>query len=115
MNSKLCSVKEILSKYDQEHLLSFYDELSDEQKEILLDQILTIDFEQIALLYKNSFTDTEVCMETLAPLQHIDKSKLKPNEEEHFKALGAEAIRNAEFAVVTLSGGERYKTWTFWS
>ena len=47
MEDKLNIVKEILKKYNQEHLLYFYDELSEEQQNILIDQILNIDFEKM--------------------------------------------------------------------
>lgn len=44
MEDKLEIAKEILKKYNQEHLLHFYDELSKDEKNRLLDQILTINF-----------------------------------------------------------------------
>ena len=44
MYKKLEQVKEILSTYNQEHLIYFYDEINDNQKEKLLDQIIKIDF-----------------------------------------------------------------------
>ena len=43
--------KEILKEYNQEHLLSFYDELYDEQKKFLVIKILRIYFKQIFDLY----------------------------------------------------------------
>ena len=110
MNSKLKAVTEILKKYDQEHLLAFYDELDDEKKEFLLDQILGIDFEQLNSLYKNSFLDTPVNKEAISPLPHIDKLKLTKEQKEHFKQIGRNAIENGELAVITLSGGQRNKT-----
>ena len=51
MNNKLKKVKEILSIYNQEHLLQFYNDIDDFHKELLLEQILRIDFEQILNLY----------------------------------------------------------------
>mgnify|MGYP003549615924 FL=1 len=50
MDNKLTKAKEILHHYNQEHLLYFYDELSEEQKELLLNQILGIDFNKILTL-----------------------------------------------------------------
>ena len=47
MENKLKTAKEILKKYNQEHLLHFYDELSENEKNKLLNQILTINFEKI--------------------------------------------------------------------
>ena len=49
MSDTLEEVKFILKKYNQEHLLYFYDELTQDEKEKLLNQILTIDFEKILL------------------------------------------------------------------
>ena len=36
MEDKLNEAKQILKEYNQEHLLQFYDELSEEQKNILI-------------------------------------------------------------------------------
>ena len=47
MDYNLNKVKEILSKYNQNHLLRFYDELTDDKKLKLLNQILNIDFKNI--------------------------------------------------------------------
>ena len=41
MDTKLNQAKEILKEYNQEHLLYFYDELSSEQKDIILNQIFS--------------------------------------------------------------------------
>lgn len=43
MEEKLLATKEILKKYGQEHLLSNYEKLSNEDKNRLLNDILTID------------------------------------------------------------------------
>ena len=45
--------KEILGKYDQEQLLKYYDELEDDQKISLLNQIEGIDFELLNLIKDN--------------------------------------------------------------
>ena len=50
---------EKLKKYNQEHLLMFYDELDDSQKQKLLNQILSIDFNEILTLYKNSYIEMQ--------------------------------------------------------
>ena len=51
MKDKLYIVKEILSKYHQEHLLRFYRELTEEQKSDLLNQILSINFDIIYIIH----------------------------------------------------------------
>ena len=47
MDEILIKAKSILKKYNQEHLLFFYDELNESQKKLLLEQILSINFDEI--------------------------------------------------------------------
>ena len=47
MEEKYKQVKEILKKYNQEQLLVNYEQMNQQEKEQLLEQILRIDFEQI--------------------------------------------------------------------
>ena len=54
MINKFRRAKAILKKYNQEHLLLFYKELTKEQRDILIDQILTMDFSEIIGLYEHS-------------------------------------------------------------
>ena len=56
MEEKLLMVKEKLAKYGQEHLLNFYDEISEEKKNQLLDEILMMDFNQLKNLYEMAKT-----------------------------------------------------------
>ena len=56
MYEKLSMAKELLAKYGQEHLLQCYDKFSDEQKNKLLDDILTLDFNQVQNLYESTKT-----------------------------------------------------------
>ena len=108
MDDSFYKIKEILEKYNQEHLLSFYDELDANQKSILLKQLSQTDFSQIQNLYNNSFIDEPVLKKDISPLLHIDKSKLTNSEKEHFEQIGINSIKNGEFAVITLAGGQRH-------
>ena len=54
MEEKLLATREILKKYGQEHLLENYENLSEENKNVLLNDILTIDFGEIAELYEQT-------------------------------------------------------------
>ena len=51
MENKYLAAKEILKKHGQEHLLVNYEKLSDTEKTRLLDQIFSIDFEEVKQLY----------------------------------------------------------------
>jgi len=115
MNGTFQLANDILKKYSQEHLLSFYNDVNENQKKMLLEQILRIDFEKIQTLYENSFIDDLTDEKIISPLPHFNKAKLTDEEKENFKQIGINSIKKGECAVVTLSGGQRHKTWTLWS
>lgn len=104
MKDKLNLVKNILAKYHQEHLLAFYDELSPEQQHKLIEQILSIDFNQILTLYKNSFL--EDAKSTITPLIHIEKSALSSREIDNYIKIGEKIIKSNHFAIITMAGGQ---------
>ena len=106
MIDKLSRVKEILKKYNQEHLLYFYSELSDSEKEILLNQILNIDFEEILNLYKNSMSNEKLDISTVSPLPHFEKELFSSEEILEYTKVGEDIIKSGAFAVVTMSGGQ---------
>lgn len=106
MKCDYSKAKNILSKYGQEHLLAFYDELDEDEKSILLEQICNIDFDQITTLYKNSLLPDSNNNEAISPLPYIDKSKLSNEEKLFYENVGIKAIKNNEFAVITLAGGQ---------
>ena len=106
MCNKLEKAKEILKKYDQPHLLYFYDEISDEQKEKLLDQILKVDFEEIINLYKNSLIKKEIVKGSISPLNHIEKDLLSSQEISNYSKIGEDIIKSNSVAVVTMAGGQ---------
>lgn len=106
MNDKLKLTKEILKKYNQEHLLCFYDELSENEKNTLISQILNIDFEKIINLYINSKKNDDLSNTKITPLPHIEKDKLIKSELTHYTHLGESIIKSNQLAIVTMAGGQ---------
>ena len=96
----------ILKKYNQEHLLEFYDELSEEEKKSLLEQINNIDFKLVQELYDLTKKEVDFSNQKLEPMEYIDESKLKNEEIEKYRKIGEEIIKNNQFAVVTMAGGQ---------
>jgi UDP-N-acetylglucosamine/UDP-N-acetylgalactosamine diphosphorylase len=86
-----------LKEYNQEHLLKFYEELNEEEKEHLLDQIGMIDFDLIGRLfkrigYKKSYTNIEA----------MPSYDFK----EEYVNIGFEPMKRGEYAAVTMAGGQ---------
>ena len=111
MDEKLIASQKILKKYKQEHLLMFYNELTFKEQNLLLDQILNIDFEQINELYISSKKDIQENLSLITPLPYINKQKLSDSEINYYTNIGIKSIKNKEFAVCTMAGRSRYKTW----
>ena len=97
--------KVLLEKYNQSHLLSFYNELNDNEKEDLLKQIESIDFELILGLFNNK-DKYEKSDDVIEPIKYIDKLKLSSDEIEKYSKIGEQCIKNGEYAFATLAGGQ---------
>lgn len=106
MESQLKKAKKILSKYKQEHLLQFYNELSEEQKSYLLNQILRIDFDEILYLYEKSKSDIFVSTEEIEPLPYINRDNLSLAQLNNYLNLGTDALLQESVGVITLAGGQ---------
>ena len=111
MESNYLNIKSKLEEYEQEHLLKFYNELNEIEKQELIDDILSVDFEQMKMLYgniNNKEEDGEI-----GQIPYINKEELSREELNYYNKIGIESIKNGEYAVVTMAGGQRNKTWTY--
>ena len=106
MNNKLQKVNEILKKYNQEHLVYFYNELSTEQQALLLNQILSIDFNKIFTLYHNSMKDSVIERDCISPLKHYEKNTFSNYDIHFYSNIGIDFIKSNSVAVVTMAGGQ---------
>ena len=106
MEDKLNKVKEILSKYNQEHLIQFYSELTENQKSNLLNQILKIDFEEVLDLYEKSKLEVLNSTENIEPLNYTIKGLLSDSQKKQLFSTGVKAIKSGKVGVITLAGGQ---------
>lgn len=92
---------EKLKKYGQEHVLQYFDELTDGQKEQLLNQIDITDFSIIEMCKNKEEVDTKGKITPLDAMQldEIDRRK------DEFYAIGMDAIKKGEVGAVLLAGG----------
>ena len=104
MNKKLEETKAILKKYNQEHLLNNYETLEKNKKDILINQIMNIDFELINSLYSRT-KRKQVNDDKIEPMEYLDKYKLN-DKYKYYEKIGKEAIKNKKLAAVTMAGGQ---------
>lgn len=107
MEEKFEQVEKKLKKAGQEHLLKYYERITDDKKkENFLNSILTIDFDAINEIYldsKKNITNKDFVIE---PIKFIDKEKIDEKEYVEYEKLGKDIIKSGKLAVVTMAGGQ---------
>lgn len=115
MENDLDKLKSKLKEVRQEHVLTFWNELELEEKEILKKQIESIDFVQIEKRYENSKKDEPFDINSISPIPYVNSLKMSQEEKKKYIEIGEEVIKKEELAVVSMAGGQRYKAWISWT
>ena len=97
---------ELLNSYNQTHIVNLLKKLDEVKKQELLEQIDKIDFGQIMELYDNTKKEIEIKENKIESIGYLDKAKLTKEQKDEFDKLGEEIIKNGEYAVVTMAGGQ---------
>lgn len=95
-----------LKQYEQENILATLNSLKGKEQEELINQILKIDFQEICELYKNLKIKEENLKCEIAPIESIDKEKIKDSELKELEEIGLNIIKQNKYAVITLAGGQ---------
>ncbi len=94
-------VKKKLEKYGQTHLLKYFDELTEDEKNELLTQIEETDFSMVELCADGG---KSVKKGSITPLSVMQLSEIEGNKELYFNA-GVSAIKSGKVGAVLLAGG----------
>ena len=95
----LIEAKEKLEKYGQLQLLKFYDELSEEEKQVLLDEIDKIDFDVL------KGQEKDISTSVFTPLKALTVEEIEQKKDLYFEK-GIKAIKEKKLACVLLAGGQ---------
>lgn len=93
--------KEKLEKYGQEHVLRYYEELSAQEKQALLDQI---DATDMSILDACKHKEELVQKGVITPLAAMQLDEIEANRDS-FTATGMKAIKAGKVGAVLLAGG----------
>lgn len=93
---------EIVAEYKQEHIMKYFDELNEEEKKELLNQIEITDFSVLSNLDENK---KNIARGTFEPLGAVTIDDISANSSE-YTAIGTEAIKAGKAAAVLLAGGQ---------
>ena len=100
------SIQKKLKKYNQEHLLEFYNELNNSEKESFLKQLSNINFEKINNLYNSLKNISIPTDEIIEPLDYYIKEDFSNIEKKHLFNIGENILKQKNYAVVTMAGGQ---------
>ena len=103
-----------LKQYNQEHILKFYDKMSEEKQKKLLEQVEKLDLEQIDSLFKN-IKNQENKQAKVEPIEYVDKEKLTKQEKTEYEKIGNETLSSGKIAAVTMAGGQGTRLRTLWT
>lgn len=106
MDNEFLEAETILKKYKQEHVLHFLESRSAEEKAQLIDQIHSVDFEQLFEILHKKDQHSEDNSATITPIPYEDWDKYDTNEQDAYTQLGWEIIRSGKVAVIVVAGGQ---------
>lgn len=97
----LTEIKQKLSKYNQEHLLRFYDELDKEQQQELLSSIARTDFD---VLVQAQNLPKKPERGVITPIKSMELPQIEARESE-YREVGIKSLQRGEVAALLLAGG----------
>lgn len=100
---------EILKKYNQEHVITILKKLEKDKKEILINQILLIDFEELEELHESIYEDQYSNLGKIEPIEALNIEDLPKEEIDKYINMGINIVKNNKFAVATMAGRTRNK------
>ena len=93
-------------RYNQEHLIQYYEKLPEGEKKIKFEnQLENIDFELIDSLYKKITKTQKMDNVKIEPINYWDKERLG-GKYDFYEMIGIEAIKDGKLATVTMAGGQ---------
>ena len=93
--------KKKLEQYGQEHIFRYYDELSDREKDELLEQVERTDMDVLSMCRHRKESQTKG---VIMPLAAMQLAEIEKNREQYYN-IGCSAIRDGRVGAVLLAGG----------
>lgn len=98
--------EQILKKYNQTNLINMMSKFSNEENNKIINQLETIDLNKITDLYNKTKQKIDVDSKDITHIAYVDKAKLTNEESSEYRKIGESIIKNGEYAVVTMAGGQ---------
>ncbi len=95
-----------LVKNNQEQIIAEIEKMNKEEQKEIAKQIEKINLEQVNRLYSLTKQKHTINNAKIDPIPYIDKEKLTKKDEKKSKEIGEKIIKNNQYAVVTMAGGQ---------
>ena len=109
----LASLKQKLAKHDQEHLLSFWNDLDDAQKKALYDELNELDLDEVMEFFERTVVsqndNAEKLDDKMSPLLSEQKGSMMsvtPAERKEYEDICFTQIANGKMGILLLAGGQ---------
>lgn len=103
--NELEQITDILIKNNQTKVLKLLNSVSNDQRQNLIKELLKVNYKQVNRLYLNK--DKKGKKEDLIePIKYLDKNKLNSKQKLELEKLGEKVLRQNQYAVVTMAGGQ---------
>ncbi len=93
-------------QFGQEHLFRYYEELSQEEQEALVESVANIDFEQMQELYQLAKRGEVSGTGTITPISVTEKTGVSQEVLKAWEDYGMKLMAEGRFAAVTMAGGQ---------
>ncbi|MDQ7063421.1 MAG: UDPGP type 1 family protein [candidate division KSB1 bacterium] len=93
---------------EQEHIFAYWDRLSEQQKDALLQQIQQIDFDLLHELYQTIAANKKAADLTFEPVQPIPlpRAEAQKQEAQEMAAVGEQILREGKIGAILVAGGQ---------
>lgn len=98
-------ITEILKKNNQTKVLNILNNVNEKQRKQLIKELLKVDFKQVKRLYINKDKKNKK-EDIIEPIKYVDKNKLNSKQKLELEKLGEKVLRQNQYAVVTMAGGQ---------
>lgn len=96
---------EILTNNNQTKVLELLKNVTEEQRKQIVKELLKVDFNQVKRLYINKDKKNKK-EDIIEPIKYVDKNKLNSKQKSELEKLGEKVLRQNQYAVVTMAGGQ---------
>ena len=104
--TELEKAEERLKKYNQEQIIEDLEKLDKKKQENIIKQINEINFDEVNKLYNLTKQNHTINDSKIEPIGYVDLEKLENKQKQEAEKIGEEIIRNNQYAVVTMAGGQ---------